>query len=145
VKEIGTAMSVNGGKVTVSVKRTAACEACGKCTHPAIALGDNSILLIEAISAGDIKPGDTVEVDMDSGEFLKASFFVWLLPVVATGAGLGLGWVFGSVVGNGGLWGGVFALGALVLSYFWLHQYDRSSQKAGRYLPLARPVRDTQW
>lgn len=142
MKEIGTAIAVDDRKVTVLVKRTAACDRCGRCTHPQFALADNSNLTIEAISAGDIRLGDTVELEMDSRDFLKASFLVWLLPVVAAASGYGLGWLLGSALGNSGMWGGVFSLGSLALSFAWLHQYDKSAQRSGRYLPLARPVRD---
>lgn len=144
MKEIGTAISVDGGKVTVSVKRSAACDSCGRCSHAHIVFGDNSNLIFEAVSAGDIKPGDTVEIEMDSGDVLKASFLVWLLPVVAVGAGYLTGWLLGGAIGNGSIWGTVFAVGSGTLSYFWLHQYDKSSRRAGRYLPLARPVRETE-
>ncbi len=142
VKEYGTAMGVQGGRVTVSIKRTAACEKCGRCSHPHVAFGDSSTMTIEAVPVGDIHPGDTVELEMDTGEFLKASFLVWLLPLLAAAAGLGLGWMLGTVLGNGSLWGTVFSLASFALSFFWLHQYDKSSRKSGRYMPLARPVRD---
>ncbi len=142
MKEYGTAVSVSGGRVIVAMKRTAACEKCGRCTHPHIAFGDNSRLTIEAISVGDIRPGETVEVEMESREFLQASFLVWGLPLVAGGAGLGVGTLLGRSLGNAGLWGAVFAAGAVATSFYWLHQYDKASNKAGRYLPVARPLRD---
>ena len=142
MKEYGTAIKVQGRKVTVSVKRTAACDRCGRCSHPDIAFGDNGTLIVEAISEGEIRPGDVVELEMDTGEFLKASFLVWMLPLLSAGAGFGIGYVIGSSAGNGGLWGTVFSLAAAAVSFFWLHEYDKSSQRAGRYLPYARPLRD---
>ncbi len=142
MKEYGTAVKVSDGKVIVMVKRTAACEKCGKCSHPHVVFGDNSDLAIEAVSLGDIKPGDTVELDMDNHDFLRASLLVWGLPLVAAGAGLGLGTLLGNALGNGGVWGAVFAFGSLALSFYWLHQYDKSAEKAGRYLPAARAVRE---
>lgn len=145
MKEIGMAMAVSDGKVTVSVRRTAACAKCGKCGHAHVVFGDNSDLVFEALPAGDIKPGDTVEVEMDSGDVLKASFLIWTMPLVAVGAGYGIGALLGGAIGNSSLWGAVFALGAGALSYFWLHHYDESSRHAGKYLPLARALKDTQW
>ena len=142
MKEYGTAVSVSGSKVTVSIKRTAACEKCGKCSHAHVIFSDNSQLTIEAVAVGDIRPGDTVELEMDSRDFLQASFLVWGLPLVAGGVGLGIGMALGRIIGNKGLWGAVFALSSVALSFYWLHQYDKSSQKSGRYLPLARSVRD---
>lgn len=142
MKEYGTAVSVSGGRVTIAMKRTAACEKCGRCTHPHIAFGDVSQLTIEAIPVGDIHPGDTVEVEMESRDFLQASFLVWGLPLAAGGAGLGVGIFLGRSLGNSGLWGAAFALGAVAASFCWLHQYDKASSRAGRYLPVARSLRD---
>ena len=142
MKEYGTAVSVSGDRVTIAMKRTAACDKCGRCSHPHIAFGDNSQLIIEAISSGDIRPGDTVEVEMESRDFLAASFIVWGVPLLAGVAGLGLGVFLGRMLGNAELWGTVFAIGALAASFFWLHQYDKVSQTSGRYLPVARSLRE---
>lgn len=142
MKEYGTAVSVKGNRVTISMKRTAACEKCGRCTHPHIGFGDNSQLIIEAIALGEIRPGDTVEVEMDSRDFLAASFLVWGLPIAAGLVGLGVGVMLGRSLGNPGIWGAVFALGSVAASFFWLHQYDKSAQRAGRYLPVARSLRE---
>lgn len=142
MKEYGRAVSVAGNRVTIAMKRTAACDNCGRCSHPHIAFGDNTDLIIEAISLGPIKAGETVEVEMESRDFLAASFLVWGLPLLSGGVGLGLGMLLGRMLGNGAIWGGVFAIGSLAASFYWLHQYDRTSQKTGRYLPVARAVKD---
>lgn len=142
MKEYGTAVSVSGNRVTIAMKRTAACDRCGRCSHPHIAFGDNSDLIIEAVSLGEIRPGETVEVEMESRDFLAASFLVWGVPLLAGAAGLGFGVLLGRMLGNGALWGTVFAIGALAASFFWLHQYDKASQRSGRYLPVARSLRD---
>lgn len=144
MKEYGTAIGVSGDKVTVSVKRTAACDRCGRCTHPHIVFGDDSAFIIEAVAAGEISPGDSVELTMDSGDFLTASFLIWTLPLMAGAAGLILGWALGRVVGDSGLWATVFSLASLGLSFFWLYHYDKSSRRSGRFLPLARAVKDLE-
>lgn len=142
MKEYGTAIKVQGRTVTVSVRRTAACDRCGRCSHPDIVFGDNGTLIVEAVPIGEVKPGDVVELEMDTGEFLKASFLIWMLPLVSAGAGFGLGYLIGRSTGNGGLWGSVFALFSAALSFLWLHEYDKSSRGSGRYLPYARSLRD---
>ena len=142
MKEYGTAIKVQGRTVTVSVKRTAACAKCGRCSHPDITFGDNGTLIVEAVPVGEVRPGDVVELEMDTGEFLKASFLVWMLPLLSAGAGFGVGYFIGRGAGTGSLWGVVFAFFSAALSFFWLHEYDKSSRRAGRYLPLARSLRD---
>lgn len=143
MKEIGTVVGVKDGKISVSVKRTAACERCGKCRHAHIAFGDNSTLTIEAIPVSQVKIGDLVELEMTGQDYLWLSFLVYMLPLLGTGAGFAVGWLLGRALGNANLWGGIFAAGALALSFFWLHQYDKSAGKTGRFLPLARPVEDS--
>ena len=142
MRELGRVTGVSGGRITVAVKRTAACERCGKCRHAHISFGADNTLIVEAVPVGEVKPGDLVELEMTGRDYLKLSFIIYLLPLLGAGAGLGIGYLLGRVLGNGGLWGGVFALGFLATSFLWLNQYDKSAAKTGRYLPVARPVRD---
>jgi positive regulator of sigma E activity len=142
LREFGTVTGVSGGRITVAVKRTAACDRCGKCRHAHITFSDDNTLVVEAIPVGDVRPGDLVELEMTGQDYVRLSFLVYVLPLLGGGAGLGLGWLLGRVLGNPGLWGGVFALGSLALSFLWLNQYDKSAAKTGRYLPVARPVRN---
>lgn len=144
MKEIGTVVGVSDGKISVSVKRSAACEKCGRCSHSHITFADNSTLTVEAISTGDVKPGDLVELEMTGQDYLRLSFLVYVLPMIGTGIGFAVGWFLGRILGNATLWGGIFAVGTFALSFFWLHHYDKVATKTGRYLPLARPLRDNE-
>ncbi|HHY75269.1 MAG TPA: SoxR reducing system RseC family protein [Firmicutes bacterium] len=142
MKEFGRVTGVSGGKITVAVKRTAACERCQQCRHAHIGFGENEMLIVEAVPVGDVKPGDLVELEMTGRDYLRLSFLVYVLPLLAAGAGLGIGYLLGRAMGNPGLWGGVFAIIGMAGSFLWLNQYDKAAARTGRYLPLARPVRE---
>ncbi len=142
MRELGRVVSVGDGRITVSVKRTAACDNCQKCSHAHIAFGDNDDLIVEAVPLGDVSPGETVELEMDNEDYLRISFLVYLMPVIIAFLAFGAGWLLGRGIGNPTLWGTVAGLAGLGLSFFWLNRYDKAANKAGRYLPLARPVRD---
>jgi len=100
------------------------------------------MLIVEAVPLGEVKPGDLVELEMTGRDYLRLSFLMYVLPLLGAGAGLGIGYLLGRALGNPGLWGGVFALGFMAGSFLWLSQYDKAAAKTGRYLPLARPVRE---
>lgn len=145
MKEIGTVVGVDGDRISVSVKRSAACEKCGKCQHAHITFGNNSNLIVEAISTSAVKPGDLVELEITGQDYLRLSFLLYVLPLLGTGVGFALGWFLGRLLGNATLWGGVFGVVSFGLSYLWLHHYDKAAAKTGRFLPLARPLRDTDF
>ncbi len=145
MKEIGTVLTVDSSGITVSVKKTGACASCDRCSHAHISFGDNQTLIVRALPVGDIKPGDRVELEITGRDYIKLSFFMYMLPVIASLAGFGLGWLLGGVLGHNVLWGTVFSLGSLGLSFLWVHYYDKSAEKTGRYLPIARPFGRAQW
>lgn len=141
MKEIGRVVSVNGNRAVVMVKRTEACAKCGRCAHAHIAFGDNSTITIEAVSHEKLSPGDVVLLEMDNSEYLKATFLVYGLPLVMSGAMYGIGWLLGGALGSGNLWGTILAMAGFAGSFAWLYNYDRSARRAGRYLPHAWPLK----
>ena len=100
MKEIGTVVGVDGDRISVSVKRSAACEKCGKCQHAHITFGDNSNLIVEAISTSAVKPGDLVELEITGQDYLRLSFLLYVLPLLGTGVGFALGWFLGRLSGT---------------------------------------------
>ncbi|MGI6644004.1 MAG: SoxR reducing system RseC family protein [Bacillota bacterium] len=139
MREIGTVVSVGERRITVSVKKTDACASCRQCSHAHVAFGDNDTLVIEALPVGEVKPGDKVELEMTNKDYLRLSFLIYIVPVLALLGGLGLGWLLGSLLEKASLWSAVFGIGSLGLSFLWLHNYDKAARQTGRYLPIARP------
>lgn len=142
--ETGRVLALKQGKVIVSVNRTDACGRCNRCSHFRLPSEDGDTITVEAVPVGHIQPGDLVQLEMPSGDFLKAVFAVYVMPLLALGSGYGLGFLLGTWAGSGGLWGTLGAAAGLLLWYAWLKGYDLSSRLAGRYLPLARAIGDAE-
>lgn len=141
MREIGKVVSVEkNGRLVVAVQRSDACSKCGKCSHAHVRFGSDDSIEIEAIPLGDFEVGDLAEIELSNEEYLSLVFKIYLLPLLLAGLGYGLGQFLGRYMGQGGLWGAVFALISFGLSFVWLHLYDKSAKRAGRYLPVARPV-----
>ncbi len=142
MREIGRVVSVRGNRLAVSVKRTAACERCGKCSHAHIAFGNNDDIIVEAIPLGPVQTGELVELEMEGRDYVKLSFIIYIVPLLSGFVGFGLGWFLGGLLRSPALWGTILGLAGLALAFFWVRQYDKGAQETGRYLPLARPIRD---
>ena len=142
MKEIGRVVSVQGGRLTVSVKRTEACDRCGKCSHAHVTFGNDNHIIVEAVPLGDVQPGELVELEMEGRDYVRLSFIVYIVPLLGAFLGFGFGWFLGGMLQSPVLWGTILGIGGLALSFFWVSQYDKGAQKTGRYLPLARPLRD---
>lgn len=142
MREVGRVVSVQGGRITVSVRRTEACERCGKCSHAHVSFGNDNDIIVEAVPLGDVAPGEYVELEMEGRDYVKLSFIVYMVPLLCAFGGFGLGWFLGGMLESPVVWGTVLGLGGLTLAFYWVNQYDKGAQKTGRYLPLARPLRD---
>ncbi|NMA95539.1 MAG: SoxR reducing system RseC family protein [Clostridiales bacterium] len=87
MKEYGIVLSVENGNAIVGLKRSSACSDCGACE-----LGSNhSKMEITLANTVDAKPGDTVEIQLPTSQFLKASAILYLIPLVTLIIGIVLG------------------------------------------------------
>ena len=77
----------------VSTKRNSSCEGCasrGSCN----ATGNQKEMEVQAINAAGARPGDRVVIRFESGSLLKASFLLYVFPILAM--------LFGAIVGQQG-------------------------------------------
>lgn len=138
--EIGKVISVDDDLVTVSVERKAACQNCNRCGGH-LAFGGNS-MIVKALKKGDPRPGDLVELELPNEDYLRVSFLLYLFPLLSLALGYAGGWFLGGLLGNASVWGTVSAVVSFAASFLWLRKYDASSTKVGRYLPVAKPLKD---
>lgn len=140
MREIGKVLSIEGQKVVVEVERGAACQSCGRCGGH-ISFGDKH-MMVEAVYIGHVELGDYVELEIPDRDYLRLSFLLYVFPLLNAGVGYGLGFLLGKSLGQGQIFAWAFALGGMALSFLWLRHYDVQTQKEGRYLPMARPLKD---
>lgn len=104
--------------VEVAFKRTEACEKCQMCHNL-----EEGMVGIESVNEIGAKMGDIVEIEIPSGEVVKGSLVVFLLPVLFMIVGYLIGALLNEFVGVIG------AILFLPLSFFVIRWYDKNIQQ----------------
>jgi sigma-E factor negative regulatory protein RseC len=116
MKELGEIVKLEGKQAVIRIQRSSACKQCGACQ-----LGchrDEMLLTIPNRLGG--KPGDMVELSLDSVQVLKASAIIYLIPLLALIAGVALGYLFSRRISinsqlAGALGGLIFTTAAFII------------------------------
>lgn len=117
MEQVGQVVEIIGDKAKIKVKRHDACSKCGGCGVALSGKGEN---YLQALNTANAEVGQTVKVASDTGEVLKASFVVYVVPILSLLAGL---W-FGQTLG--GDWASlILGIIFLLLSYLAVRAYDR--------------------
>lgn len=125
MEQFGEVVSVDGDAAKVRVRRHDVCSKCGGCGIAISGPGDN---FIDARNVVNAVVGQTVKVTSDTGQVLRASFVVYILPIVALLIGILLGQHIGRVLGlfaREQLVGLFVGIVFLLLSYMVVRGYDR--------------------
>lgn len=104
--------------VEVAFKRTEACEKCQMCHNL-----EEGMVGIESVNEMGAKMGDIVEIEIPSGEVVKGSLVVFLVPILL----LIFGYLLGALLNE--FTGVVSAILFLLLSFFVIRWYDRNVQQ----------------
>lgn len=113
VCENGIVRNVSTGTALVMTVRSEACDACGAKGACEIMGGETSNMLVEVEDPIGVRPGQTVEISMETASFLQTTFLTYMVPVIALLAGALLGKYLGPDMGLSET--GAAVLGALVL------------------------------
>lgn len=122
MEQVGHVVDIKEGKAIVMVKRHDVCGKCGGCGVAVSGSGDN---YVEAVNAVNAAIGQNVRVAMKTSHVLKASFVVYIVPIIALLAGIWLGQtlerMFGVLARFDLILGFVFLIG----SYLLVRGYDK--------------------
>lgn len=133
MRETGTVVAAGGGRAQVQVIPSDACATCGRCLLQV--RGQSTI--IEAVDRLGSKPGDLVELEIESRHLVKAAAVLYLVPLALAALGYLAGrWLAGGAAlaaELGGLAGGVLSF---VVSFGLLRRFDGRAQATGSYLPV---------
>jgi len=117
MEQVGQVVEIIGDKAKIKVKRQEACSKCGGCGVAISGKGDS---YLQALTTANAEVGQTVKVASDTRQVLRATFVVYVVPILALLAGLWLGQVlFGEPASL------VLGVILLLLSYLAVRAYDR--------------------
>jgi sigma-E factor negative regulatory protein RseC len=122
LKESAMVMSVSTGKARVALVRS---EACGDCAAKSMCNPTSgNVNVMEVGNPVEARPGERVLITLPSGDLLKATALVYLLPAAAMVAGAAAGWLragtdLGAMAG---------ALAGIAAASGFLFLYDRKEK-----------------
>jgi len=133
MEEEGVVIQAGENMARVRIKRSQACGACQACAR-----GDSDSMETWALNSCGAEVGDRIWLKISSGELLRGSFVVYILPLLAM--------LLGLAIGNGlafflGLQSKVEQISALTgilflgLSLFAIYRYGKRIKGSSRFRP----------
>ncbi len=146
MKEDAVVLEVmEGGKAVVKILAAAGsgcegCKAAGSCKTA----GDGG-RLIEADNPVFARPGQMVELKVESGAFLKASFIIYMVPIIFLFIGAALGSKVGPMIAPNvpiDVWQAGMGISFLVLSIIVLRLIDKKTKTSGGLRPVITRIKE---
>lgn len=135
MSELGQVVEKKDGHVVVLLERK---DACGKCNACTVGI-ESKDMFLEAFNDCDAEEGDIVGVSLSQSNFLKAVGIMYIIPLIAMLAGLGIGAALAGVVGlDAEVSALVFGFLFLAGTFLFIKANDKRFNKRGY-----RPVADT--
>ncbi|HHT65159.1 MAG: SoxR reducing system RseC family protein [Caldicoprobacterales bacterium] len=132
MNEFGEIIEIKDSRAVVKVKRSSACGNCGACsmgTHP-----DEMLLTVPNPLQGEV--GDQVELELASGQVLKASAITYLIPLFALILGVTAGYVLGGKYDfNQEMGGALLGLLFTFLSFFGIRAMEPRFRQGQQFSP----------
>ncbi|MGB5823082.1 MAG: SoxR reducing system RseC family protein [Proteocatella sp.] len=133
MKEYGVVLELIGDKAVVNVKRQSACGQCKACD-----LGTSEQKEINITAKNDLgaKVNDKVNLLIETPDLLKAVIIVYLIPLVALLAGVGISTYVTKLMGiDGETISIIVGLACTALSYMIVKNKDAKLKKTKKYEP----------
>jgi sigma-E factor negative regulatory protein RseC len=133
--EEGTITRTNDNYAWVRIGRSAMCDHCGS-KSACRTFSGGRIMEAEARNEVGGQVGDRVLLKMDNSSFLRITFLVYLVPVLAliAGALVGIGLAAEYSI-NPEMSSLVFGISAFVLSFSIIHRFGKNVKKKQKYMP----------
>lgn len=140
MKQTGLVVEIVNDKAKIRMQRHTACGDCGACQVSESQLK----LTLEAENIVGAKPGDFVEVDMETLDFLSATIIVYLFPLLALMIGiiggfygvLALGFSFNTAQGIAA----VLGILAAALTYLGIRYNEAKFRNMKKYKPVITSI-----
>jgi len=141
MEEEGFVIEVKGGLAVVRVIEAGG--GCASCASGGTCKAGAEGRVVEAENRAGATPGQRVTLKIESGAFLKASFLVYMVPVIALFLGAGLGGKFGPAVYPGitaDVWQALAGVAFLALSILLIRLYDKKVKTSKAFRPVVDRV-----
>ncbi len=123
------------GKAKVAMVRHEACKHCHACD-----MGKSEEMTLTATMLCDVKVGDTVEVHLETKDFLKATSILYGIPLLTLMVGFGLGYYVAPMFNfNQDLFSFIVGLVFLGITYAWIKSKEEV-WKSQNYEPVILKV-----
>lgn len=135
MNKLGIVTAVNGNIAVVRLGRHSACASCGACSHGGGEAGKE--MLVEALNDAEAAIGDSVQVDLESVQVVRAAFIFYFIPLIALLAGVFafkalLGTL--AVPGNTDLWAALGGTVLMICAFAGIRISEGRLRRSGRYL-----------
>jgi sigma-E factor negative regulatory protein RseC len=135
-KKTGVVKALEGPMAVVTTTRETECENCAARASCEAMGGGGTNATVTALNTANAQVGDTVTIAMRTTSLLKASFIVYMVPVLGLIGGILLGFLTARVIGiSENIAVGVFAGLFLAGSFMWLKKKGAELGKRREFVP----------
>lgn len=139
--QIGRIVALDGENATIELERNRACDKCGIC-H----MGESKKMLLSAGNDIGAEVGQRVLIEIEDRTVLKAGFIVYLIPLLALLAGVGIvygAWSALDLSGHPDWWAMGIGFLFFALAFIVIRKLEPSWRKQSDYNPtIVRIVED---
>ena len=142
MEELGVVVEVKEDGAVVRMMRAGSCEGCSAGGSCKAVSGDRLLIASNPVGA---KPGQHVEIKIEGGAFLKASFLVYMVPIIFLFIGAALGGNFGPRIYGGmsvDYWQALAGAAFLALSIVAVRLYDKKVKNNSMLKPVITKILD---
>jgi sigma-E factor negative regulatory protein RseC len=138
IEDIGRVVKVQGDQAFIEVERSSACAECGLQEAEEMTAGGK--VVFEAFNMIQARVGDRVRVQVQTAAYMKATIYVYGIPVLlmVIGAIFGM-YIAGALNRSSDSMSAFFGIGGLLLGIFILFLL-RKKGNAKKYIPVVVEV-----
>ncbi len=138
IEDIGRVVRVADDKAFIEVERSSTCAQCGLQEAEELATGGK--VVFEAYNLAGAKSGDRVKVQVRTGAYMKASLYIYGIPVLFLIIGAIAGAYAATILRKSSdTMSAFFAMGGLVVGFIILFLLRKRSNKA-EFMPVVVEV-----
>ena len=137
IEDIGKVVKIDGNQAYIEVERSSACASCGLQEAEELATGGK--VVFEAYNMEGTNIGDRVRVQVRTGAYVKASLYIYGIPVLFLVIGAIAGAYAAAILRKSSdTMSALFAMGGLVIGFIVLFYCGKEAMKQNICLWLWR-------